>query len=78
MLLEFNATALTAHEAAPVELAAAPLDDDPPTSLEASTTAHQLAAVSAGRLTATQTTARAQRTRPNTVTQCFVNQSFGQ
>ena len=64
VLLELDAAALTAHEAAPVELAAAPLDDDPPARLEAAPAAHELAAVGARRLAVAEPAARAQRPGP--------------
>ena len=63
VLLELDATPLTAHVAAPVELAAAPLDDDPSTRLEAAAAAHELAAVGPGRRAVAQAAARAQRPR---------------
>jgi len=61
VLLEFNATLLASHEAAPVELAPAAFDDDPSACLEAAPAAHQLAAVGACRLPVAEATARTQR-----------------
>ena len=64
MLLQLDATSLAAHEAAPVELAAAALDDDPSARLEAAAAAHELAAVGARRRPVAEAAARAQRPGP--------------
>lgn len=61
MLFQFDATLLTAHETAPVELAPASFDNHSPTCLEAAAAAHQLAAVGAGRRPVAEPAARAQR-----------------